>query len=56
MVYYLATPKDALRIFEAIVSFLEGTYQSWVDLTERLIVPFVYEVGCRLFQVTGNPL
>ncbi|MFT9848077.1 hypothetical protein [Aneurinibacillus sp. REN35] len=59
MVYYLAAsylslPKDALHIFEACVSFLEGTYQSWKELKKRLIVPYVYEFWTIMVSRNGQ--
>jgi hypothetical protein len=48
MTYYLAaaikaSPKDALEIFNSVVSFFEGTYKSWEELMNKIINPFFYE-------------
>lgn len=38
-----ASPVDALRIYIAMLPFLEGRYQHWEELYKRIIVPFVTE-------------
>lgn len=44
--YYLgasliATPKEALDIYNAILPLLEGRYQTWAGLYKRIIIPYV---------------